>query len=104
MPPFADPVNPNIPPLVVRGINTVGDAITRRLEQEGKTGAISRVQFDAWWNGGMRTAPYFHNMVGILTETAHASASPAAVLRAPASLPVTLMRAGKTLTVAIRAR
>ncbi len=77
VPPFADPVNPNIPPLVVRGINTVGDAITRRLEQEGKTGAISRVQFDAWWNGGMRTAPYFHNMVGILTETAHASASPA---------------------------
>ena len=26
--------------------------------------------FTAWWNGGMRTAPYFHNMVGILTETA----------------------------------
>jgi hypothetical protein len=77
VPPFADPVNPNIPPLVVRGINAVGDAITRRLEQEGKTGAISRVQFDTWWNGGMRTAPYFHNMVGILTETAHASASPA---------------------------
>lgn len=77
VPPFEDPVNPLIPPLVVRGINTVGDAIARRLEQEGKTGAVSRVQFDAWWNGGMRTAPYFHNMVGILTETAHASASPA---------------------------
>lgn len=23
-----------------------------------------------WWNGGMRTAPYYHNMIGILTETA----------------------------------
>ena len=77
VPPFADPVNPNIPPLVVRGVNIVGDAITRRLEQEGKVGAVSRLQFDAWWNGGMRTAPYFHNMIGILTETAHASASPA---------------------------
>ena len=77
VPPFDDPVNPLIPPLVVRGINTVGDAITRRLEQEGKPGAVSRVQFDAWWNGGMRTAPYFHNMIGILTETAHASATPA---------------------------
>ncbi len=33
--------------------------------------------FDTWWNGGMRTTPYFHNMIGILTETAHASASPA---------------------------
>ena len=77
VPPFEDPVNPHIAPLVVRGINTVGDAITRRLEQEGKVGAVSRLQFDTWWNGGMRTAPYFHNMIGILTETAHASASPA---------------------------
>ena len=77
VPPFEDPVNPHIAPLVVRGINAVGDAITRRLEQEGKVGAVSRVQFDAWWNGGMRTAPYFHNMIGILTETAHASATPA---------------------------
>jgi hypothetical protein len=77
VPPFADPMNFNIPPLVMRGINTVGDAMSRRLEQEGKVGAVSRVQFDAWWNGGMRTAPYFHNMVGILTETAHATATPA---------------------------
>ena len=77
VPPFEDPVNPHIAPLVVRGINTVGDAITRRLEQEGKVGAVSRLQFDTWWNGGMRTAPYFHNMIGILTETAHASATPA---------------------------
>lgn len=77
VPPFEDPVNPEIPPLVVRGIATVGSAITRRLEREGKRGAVSRLQFDAWWNGGMRTAPYFHNMIGILTETAHASATPA---------------------------
>jgi hypothetical protein len=77
VPPFEDPSNFNIPPLVMRGINTVGDAITRRLDQEGKVGAISRVNFDTWWNGGMRTAPYFHNMVGILTETAHATATPA---------------------------
>ncbi len=77
VPPFQDPMNPNIPPLVMRGINTVGDAITRRLEQENKVGAISRVSFDTWWNGGMRTAPYYHNMVGILTETAHPSATPA---------------------------
>jgi Zinc carboxypeptidase len=70
VPPFADPMNPNIPPQVMRGIHTVGDAITARLEREGKGGAVSRVGFDTWWNGGMRTAPYFHNMIGILTETA----------------------------------
>ncbi len=77
VPPFEDPANINIPPLVMRGVNTVGDAITRRLDQEGKVGAISRVNFDTWWNGGMRTAPYFHNMVGILTETGHATPTPA---------------------------
>ncbi len=77
VPPFDDPMNPNIPPLVMRGVNLVGDAMTRRLDQEGKRGAVSRIGFDAWWNGGMRTAPYFHNMVGILTETSHASATPA---------------------------
>lgn len=70
VPPFADPMNPNIPPQVMRGIQVVGDAITARLEAEGKRGAVSRMQFDTWWNGGLRTAPSFHNMVGILTETA----------------------------------
>src|SRR5262249_56545106 len=67
----------NSPPLVMRGVNLVGDAMTRRLDQEDKRGAVSRLGFDTWWNGGMRTAPYFHNMVGILTETSHASATPA---------------------------
>lgn len=70
VPPFAEPANPNIPPLVLRGISRVGNAITTRLEAENKPGAVSRLGFTAWWNGGMRTAPYFHNMVGILTETA----------------------------------
>src|SRR5438067_5221323 len=77
VPPFDDPMNPNVPPLVMRGVNLVGDAMTRRLDQEGKRGAVSRIGFDTWWNGGMRTAPYYHNMVGILTETSHASATPA---------------------------
>jgi hypothetical protein len=29
-----------------------------------------------WWNGGMRTVPYYHNMIGILTETGHATPTP----------------------------
>lgn len=77
VPPFDDPMNPKIPPLVMRGVNLVGDAMTRRLDEEGKRGAISRIGFDTWWNGGMRTAPYFHNMIGVLTETGHATATPA---------------------------
>jgi hypothetical protein len=76
VPPFEDPPNPSIQPRTVRNINLIGDAMTRRLDQEGKVGAISRNNFDLWWNGGMRTAPSFHNMVGILTETAHTNPAP----------------------------
>ena len=95
VPPFDDPMNPNIPPLVMRGVNLVGDAMTRRLDREGKRGAISRVGFDTWWNGGMRTAPYFHNMIGILTETSHASATPARY--DPATFPKTFANGVPTL-------
>jgi hypothetical protein len=70
VPPFADPVNPNIPAEVTSGVNLVGTAMTQRFDAERETGAISHEAFDMWWNGGMRTAPYYHNMIGILTETA----------------------------------
>jgi hypothetical protein len=70
IPPFAEPTNPNIPPLVMRGINLVGKAMAARFEAEAKPGVISRIEFNTWWNGGMRTAPCFHNMIGLLTETA----------------------------------
>ncbi|MFW6202630.1 MAG: M14 family zinc carboxypeptidase, partial [Gemmatimonadota bacterium] len=70
LPPFADPMNPNIPPLVVRGVNHIGTAMAERFTREGKPGAVSRRNFSMWWNGGARTAPYYHNMHGILTETA----------------------------------
>ena len=25
--------------------------------------------YSTWWNGGLRTTAYFHNMIGLLTET-----------------------------------
>ncbi len=85
IPPFADPVNPHIPPLVVRGVNLVGEHMAKRLEERNMPGVVSRMSFTMWWNGGMRTAPYFHNMVGLLSEVGHASATPA--YHDPDSLP-----------------
>ncbi|MGH7483182.1 MAG: M14 family zinc carboxypeptidase [Longimicrobiales bacterium] len=70
VPPFSDPVNPRIPPLVVAGVNLVGDAMHQRFAEEGKSGVVSRISFDMWWNGGMRSTPYYHNQIGILSETA----------------------------------
>jgi hypothetical protein len=70
IPPYAEPLNPNIPAPVMEGINLIGAAMRERFHRENKPGAISYVGFDAWWNGGLRTVPAFHNMHGILTETA----------------------------------
>ncbi|MGE3842718.1 MAG: M14 metallopeptidase family protein [Vicinamibacterales bacterium] len=77
IPPFREPTNPHIPAGVRQGIADIGAAMAGRFAAEGKSGVISNVLYDSWWNGGMRSAPAFHNMIGILTETAHASASPA---------------------------
>ena len=76
VPPFPDPFNPNIDPQVIRGIDLVGGAMLDRFERERKPGVVSRYQFSTWYNGSIRTAAYFHNMIGILTETWHPSATP----------------------------
>ena len=76
LPPFADPVNPNIHPGVTTGVNMVGTAMANRFAMQKMPGVVSDMIYSMWWNGGMRTVPYFHNMIGILTETSHASATP----------------------------
>ncbi|HLE19602.1 MAG TPA: M14 metallopeptidase family protein, partial [Vicinamibacteria bacterium] len=77
IPPFDGPMNPHIPPLVMRGIQLIGSSMARAFAEQGKSGVVSRMVYDTWWNGGLRTSPYFHNMIGILTETAlHKYATP----------------------------
>ena len=70
VPPYAEPLNPDIPAAVMEGINKLGAAMRERFAREDKPGVLSYFGFDAWWNGGLRSAPAFHNMHGILTETA----------------------------------
>ena len=70
IPPFDGPTNPNIDPLVISGINLVGSRMAHAFNEAGQPGVISRIRFTTWWNGGGRTTPYFHNIIGILTETA----------------------------------
>lgn len=70
VPPYAEPLNPNIPAPVMEGINLIGAAMKERFARENKPGILSYYGYDAWWNGGLRSVPAFHNMHGILTETA----------------------------------
>ena len=70
-PPFRDPPNHNLDPLILTGLDAIGAAMHGRFVSEGKGGATMRSggSYSTWWNGGLRTTPYFKNMIGLLTET-----------------------------------
>jgi hypothetical protein len=69
-PPFRDPFNYVFDPLVMTSLDAVGAAMVSRLNLEGKPGYTERggSNYSTWYNGGLRTTTYFHNMVGLLTE------------------------------------
>ena len=70
MPPFRDPFNYNFDPLIPLDVEAVGTAMHQRLVADGKGGSAQRsgASYSTWWNGGLRTITYFHNMIGLLTE------------------------------------
>ncbi len=70
-PPFRDPFNFNFDPLIPIGIDLVAASMHSRFIVEGKAGVTMRSgsSYSTWWNGGLRTTVYFHNMIGLLTET-----------------------------------
>ena len=72
IPPFYDPPNPNIPPLLLRQVGLLGHKMAADLQAAGIKGVITNSTYDTWWHGGFRTAPYYHNSVGILSEAASA--------------------------------
>ncbi len=70
MPPFRDPFNYTFDPLIPLDVEAVGTAMHQRLVADGKGGSAQRsgANYSTWWNGGLRTICYFHNMIGLLTE------------------------------------
>jgi hypothetical protein len=72
IPPFYDPPNPNISPLLLRQVGLIGHKVAADLQAAGFKGVLTNALYDTWWHGGFRTAPYFHNSIGILSEAASA--------------------------------
>jgi hypothetical protein len=70
-PPFRGPFNYVLDPLIPVTLDLVGGAMHARFAQEGKAGVTMRTgsTYSTWWNGGLRTTAYFHNQIGLLTET-----------------------------------
>ena len=70
-PPFRDPMNYNLHSLIMTELDQVGSAMHSRFVAEDKPGVTMRSStlYSTWWNGGLRTGAYFHNIVGLLTES-----------------------------------
>lgn len=92
VPPFRDPLNPNLDPGIITGIDNLGSRALWDMTRAGKQGISTGVSYDMWWNGGNRNVPVRHNIIGLLTEAASVNiASPIFLersdLRAPGDLP-----------------
>jgi len=73
IPPFFDPPNPRVPATILREVGLIGYKMAADLQAKGVEGVATNSTYDTWWNGGFRTAPYFHNSIGILSEAASAN-------------------------------
>ncbi|MBI4541689.1 MAG: hypothetical protein HY705_01530 [Gemmatimonadetes bacterium] len=89
VPPYLDPIEPNVDPLLVQGVNALGLAIAWRLTADGLTGVSVNTSYDMWTPA--RAYQHYHGAVRILTETASAE------LATPITVPVDSFRAGDGL-------
>ena len=80
IPPFFDPVNPRVDPSILREVGLMGYKMAADLEAKDIAGIATNSTYDTWWHGGFRSAPYYHNSIGILSEAASANLmSPATI-------------------------
>ena len=70
VPPYCDPIRPYADPLVWREISWYGAHIAYKLEEEGFKGILNAAQFSGWGHFGWHWITPFHNIAGMLTESA----------------------------------
>ena len=77
VPPFKDPLNRNLEPLLLRETDIIGGFMALKLQENNKKGVAGSYGFDAYWPGGSKNTAWYKNVVGVLTEMASAKvASP----------------------------
>lgn len=71
LPPFAEPVATETPPIPAREVNMIGMAMAQELETQGQPGAVHMGKgFDAWYPGYIDYLPMLQNIPAYWTETA----------------------------------
>jgi hypothetical protein len=68
VPPYIDPIEPNVDPIIVGLLNTLGTYVQSTLTAQGKSGVVSNAIFDAWTPA--RAYPHYHGGLRFLTEAA----------------------------------
>ena len=70
LPPYVDPWEPNVSPIIQAGVNFMGSSMAWELTAEGKAGVVIDGVYDAWTPG--RAYQHYHGGIRILSETASA--------------------------------
>jgi hypothetical protein len=87
IPPYMDPVEPNIDPILTAATNGLGMSMVWRMTNEGFTGIASNAAYDQW--SPARQYSLYHRGARLLTETA------AARLATAIDIPFDQLRSGR---------
>jgi hypothetical protein len=72
LPPYAEPVRPEADPLVWREMSWYGAHMAYKMEEENLPGAVNAAIYSGWGHFGFHWITPFHNIAGMLTESASA--------------------------------
>ncbi len=70
LPPYADPVRPLADPLVWRELSWYGAHMAYKEEESGLSGVLNHAVYSGWGHFGFHWITPFHNIAGMLTESA----------------------------------
>lgn len=71
-PPYAEPIRPLADPLVWRESAWYGAEMANKAEEAGLSGVMNNGQYSGWGHFGFHWITPFHNIAGMLTESASA--------------------------------
>jgi hypothetical protein len=72
VPPYAEPTRPSADPLVWREMSWYGAHIAYKEEEAGVQGVVNAAIYSGWGHFGFHWITPFHNIAGMLTESASA--------------------------------
>jgi hypothetical protein len=72
VPPYAEPIRPLADPLIWREMSWYGAHIAYKEEEAGLSGVLNMAQYSGWGHFGFHWMTPFHNIAGMLTESASA--------------------------------